>query len=335
MPVDKETTISQVFSSLQKCIREFSKSEKKESKEFYASSELLKHADYKELLALRQGLKPTVGFRLPFEPKAYQSAKEWAKENSFEIGHTTHKYIINSNKDICEPIPLDDPRKGDVYVIIAKDFDLVKRGANSYACDAIEFGRVMGYPECCLEFGKSLSNNVGREEKLKEDFVWSRAKLRSFRNSNYFSYYLNIFHGFGVVPHMPCHLNCKPSKKYAKEMLNILGQENPKLRQYAEFFLKTASFWWENMGYILLSGKWKNKRFRYWDSMPFLGSETFYALPDKNRVKSLRGYFSLVEKGDSLEISDDCVKVFSEDELIGTINKNSKYECILAKPDSG
>lgn len=324
--------IKQALAGLRECIQEFSNPRRRKDKEFFVSSEFLKYADFRELLALKHGLKPSVGARVPFEPVAYQSAKEWAKENSFEIGHTTHKYIINSNRDICEPIPLDDPRKGDVYVIIANDFDLVKRGADSYASDVVEFGRVMGYPECCLEFGKSMSNNLGKREKLEEDFIWSRVKFRCYRNSDYFSHYLNVFHGFGVVPHTPCHLNCKPSKKYAREMLNILEQENPRLREYTEFFLKTASFFWGNMDYVLLNGDWENKRFRYWDSMSFFGSETYYMLPDKNRAERLKGYFSLVEKGDSLEIRPDSINVFSGRELIGTIEKKSEYECILAKP---
>jgi len=328
-----EKSISERLFLMRECVKEFLSPERKKSGEFYVSGEFLKHADYKELLALKNGLKPSVGMRVPFEIDAYQSAKEWARDNSFEIGHTTHKYIINSNRDICEPIPLDDPRKGDVYVIIADSFDMIKMAANAYAEDAVEFGRQMGYPECCLEFGRSLCNNVGKKEEMKEDFIWSRTKFRCFRNSDYFSHYLNIFHGFGVIPHTPCHLNCKPSKKYAKEMLNIIEREDPELRKHLDFFLKTASFFWGNMDYVLMDGRWRNKRFHYGNSMSFLGSETFYMAPNKKAANRLKGYFSLASRGNSIEILDRQVNVFSESELIGVIEKESKYECILAKPN--
>jgi len=328
-----ENTVSKVFFQLRECTSQFFSEERKNSGAFYAPSEVLRYADFRELLALKYGLKPSVGLRIPFEPQAYKPVKDWAKKNSFEMGHTTQKYIINSNKDICQPISLDDPRQGDVYAIIADSFDLVKRGADSYARDSVEFGRVMGYPECCLEFAKTLNGNVGKTEEMEQDFVWSRTKFRSFRNSDYFSYYLNSFHGFGVIPHTPCSLNCKPSKRYAKKMLGVLKKEDTELGKCIEFFLKIASFFWRNMDYVLLDGTWHKEKFHYTSSMPFLGSDTFYMVPDKSFMDRLKDYFLLVERGNSLEVFDDCVKVFSGDDLLGLIEKKSKYECIITKPD--
>jgi len=331
--IDMGGNIEKKFERHAWLVNKFTEKDREKNGEFYAPKDFLIHTDLLELLALREGLKPAVGVRMPFIKSAWDALKRWAKKNNFKYGHTTQKYIINTNDNICQPIPLGDPRQGDVYAIIADSFDLVKRGADSYARDSVEFGRVMGYPECCLEFAKTLNNNLDNKEKVENDYIWSRIYFRSFRNSKKFSPWLNVFQPNHLITHTPCQLDCNPSKKYAREMYKIVKRENSELAESYLYFHQRSSLFWNCIDYVLLDGKWKKNRFFYNDAFTHLMSDRFYyAAPDVPLVKRLEGYAALIGQGDSLEVFDDCVKVFSGDDLLGLIEKKSKYECILTTP---
>ncbi len=330
MKASEPMPIEKALDNLKRITCSFSEKKRKERGDFFVPRELIKHGDFRELLALKHGLKPTVSFRIPYKKEPWQALKEWAKTNGFSYGHTTKKYIINSNRDICEPVSLSDPREGDIYASIAPSFDEIKRISDSYATDTTEFGRLMGYPECCLKFGESLSSDS--PEKLEKDYLWSRAAFRSYRNSGYFSPLLNRFHGFALIPHIPCHLDCKKSKKYAVKMFELLWQENQMLGEIFDLFTRVTSFFWTNMDYVLMQGKYNGKRFEFNDAREFLSSKDFYAKPDLKRHKKLKKYFALTKKGTMLEERDDCIKVLRENKLIGAIPKKSKFECILAVP---
>ncbi|MEM0360631.1 MAG: hypothetical protein QXK06_04835 [Candidatus Diapherotrites archaeon] len=330
-----EKSIAEAMARLSSESRAFSDKQRLKKGKFYYPPCIKGHFSLLELLALKNGLKPAVSNKVPFTPEAWLALKKGINEMGFLCGHTRFKYLINTIQDLCEPIPLDDPRLGEVYAIAAKDFETIKRAADAYANDTTEFGRLMGYPECCLAFGKSLCNNVGIKSKVEQDYVWSRIYFRSYRNSTNFSKWLNVYSGFALIHHIPCHLNCPESKKYAQTLYGLLEKENAKLAKLYDFFMHLPVLFWNCADSILFQGEFEKGVFHYWDCFPKISSDSFYvSAPDFSLAKRLSGYAELVKKGNSLKLSDKCIGVFKDNKKIGIIPKQFEFECILVKPDT-
>jgi hypothetical protein len=323
--------ISKNLEEFRSCIKDFSDPVKGFT---FFPEEVTDIFTIEELVALKHGLKPAISTRFRYNPQEYVKIRGFFQDSGFLVRHTNKKYIINSNLNICEPIPLDDERSGDVILVVSGSEKTLNRAIRSYAKDAVVFGEAMGYPKCCLEFGRQLSGNIHDKQRLKDDLVWSRAHIRSYRNSDRFSYLLNVFSFSPVISHVPCHLNCRPSRDYAKEVLNIIEKEHPKYVELKTYFLKLASLFWNYTDFILFEGKKHGDSLTYSESRPFLNSwKVFSDAPDTEFSKKLERIYERIKEGNGIRMQDDSITVLKNGEEIARFPKSYPYECILVKPD--
>ncbi|MFH1234322.1 MAG: hypothetical protein V1493_01795 [Candidatus Diapherotrites archaeon] len=286
-----------------------------------------------ESVAFMSGLKPAIAFRIPYDRARFLEIKEFCDRNDFFIRHTAAKFVINSNTDYTKILPLGSEKKGEIYVCISREKERTLEAAKSFARDVVVFGRAMGYPECCLDFGASLSNNVGNEEKERNDFVWSRARNRSYRNSKKFSRLLNTFSGFSLIPHVPCHLDCPESKKYAKKMLALIRSHDRTLAKDLLLYLKLPSLFWNYCDFILLDGVEKKGRLHY--SALELSAESpqvFSLAPDYRAALRAKKIYGFLKKGDSLKDSRLVLEIFKNSGKIREVPKEKEFEFFLANP---
>ncbi|MCX6802521.1 MAG: hypothetical protein NT067_05435 [Candidatus Diapherotrites archaeon] len=286
-----------------------------------------------ESVAFMSGLKPAIAFRIPYDRVRFLEIKEFCNRNNLFARHTAEKFVINSNTDYTKFLPLGSEKKGEIYVCISSEKERAEAAAKSFAKDVVVFGRAMGYPECCLEFGGSLSNNVGNAEKERGDFVWSRARNRSYRNSEKFSQLLNVFSGFSLIPHVPCHLDCAESKKYAKKMLALIRKHDSALAKDLLLYLKIPSLFWNYCDYILFDGTEEKGALHYSDLKLYADSPKFFSLaPDYKASTRAKEVYGFLKKGNNLKDSRLSLEVFQNSRKTGTILKEKEFEFFLANP---
>lgn len=302
-----------------------------------------------EFIAVIKDIKPVVLWSIPEEKlnSAKQGLKEIEEIYGLNYKISEKRHLINSNRDFSQVISRNNSEPGNFWVSISKSKDLVLK-SNFYYLKKLKerdpdsrlysykFGKLMGYPECCLKFADSLSGNFGDEKAIHKNYIWSKAHIRSLMNSKKISPLLNIFTGAPLVSHVPCHLNCQESKKYANKILKELEKENFKYTSLKKHFLfNLNSLFWYYTHFILLKGKKIGGNFEYQDYLPipFSGNKScgirkFYN-PDTNFQKKFEKSSQLIQKGNLLKMQRDCIQVFKEKKKIGEIKKEWEFEVIL------
>ena len=308
----------------------------------YVPEFLVRNSNLDEIIAVINGLKPVMQLECPYKNiDSLKDALEELKEiYGLEYRISSYKYLINSPEDYCEVVDLDDGREGKVSYSVSYDDSINEKSQRYYLNKSRtweragefskKFSRVMGYPECCVEFGDSLSGNKGDEEKIRKNMVWSKAHIRSFMNSDRISRLLNIFTLDSLVPHVPCHLDCEESKEYARNMLEILEKEDRRTAELRKFFISCNSLFWFYSEFFLFVGEKKGNFITYTDFMPVSFSDSFFfgELDEGFREKFGRTE-ELLESGDGVEMGRDCFRVYSGDEEIGRVEKDRPFENIL------
>jgi hypothetical protein len=203
------------------------------------------------------------------------------------------------------------------FVYISKDKDLVKEAKeveerivmgikNDYE-EHLRFSQLMGYPRCCFDFFF---------QRLKELPESHFVEFEAFKNTkNRLSYLLNnLMRGDEyLISHYPCRYDCTESIKYAKRVLEVIKETNPKLADRFIRILKLPVMKFEHTaGYVrFFDGKVEGNKIKYSGCWGF---ETLYRLFEKGNV--------LVDEREKIKIfrNDVCIDEYKKrTERDGTI----------------
>jgi hypothetical protein len=327
------------FRELAEASRSFFRKENLDDGRTYISPELSNKISIFEMLAVLKGIKPAAAQMLVLGKgselkKVVGGMEEMKRIYGLHYALSSEKYLVDSNRDFSAVVPADS-QEGHLILGYSLSQDLAKRGPEYFIKkqqDPVysrKFGEIMGYPKCCLDFGDSVSGNVGIEEKIKKSLVWSQIYIRSFRNSTTISPLLNIF-TISLVPHIPCHLDCRESKRYALRLLEAIREENPAYLKALEFFmLKLNVLFWFYTERMLLLGSKKENVMHYDDFHPISYSDKRFHHPDQEFAKKFQRAASLIERGDRLVMGTEKFDIFKGDVLVGSVPKKRPFECIL------
>lgn len=189
-----------------------------------------------EILYLIHGVKPVV--RQGFYEGEIDKVEEFCKLNHLYIEKSSFKVVIldaengkYSNKGI--KLKIDDPRRGMLFVYISKDEKLAAE-ANVYEFkgDHKNLGRLLGYPECCVEFFAKYEPIQSQLTNDYVEFILKNSKGRRFQ------FYTNICKrdfDITLLNHFPCSFGCKNSIELAKKNLSVLQRQDIEL---AKEFIK-------------------------------------------------------------------------------------------------
>ncbi len=297
----------------------FSIKEREEEGRLYIPKPVLEIFTVKELIAFFNGLKPAACMTLspPELNKRKKIAQKWAEKNGYSLAVSKARHAGPEKRGARKPFI----ENSYVAIILADSRKTAEEAASVFLKNNKRFGELMGYPECCIEFHEENSKTA------RENLY-----IKSFLASKKFSRLLNIFNFANLISHVPCHLNCPKSKKYAKKLHSIIHKENPFFGKTFEFFFNTPSLFWDYYGNYLFKGEKKNEHFLYEEVFPSIQKKAFPdALKNENYEKLIE-FSSVLEKGNCLKMSGEKIEVFNGARRVGELEKKRKNECILAIP---
>jgi hypothetical protein len=190
-----------------------------------------------EIMLLLKGIKPAV--RQIFYPHEINEVKKFCRGNSLFIVESEFKVKLAdasnefSNKGIATK--KEDSSCVSFYYISHDELLAYKASLYEIKKDHKNLGKILGYPDCCIDFFIAHSKE---RERLDNDY-----EIPVLNNSkgNKFSFYNNIFqrkNDYSLLSHFPCSLSCKESSEIGKRHFETLYSSYPKI---SEEFKKNLS----------------------------------------------------------------------------------------------
>jgi hypothetical protein len=296
-----------------------------------------------EIMMTVIGYKPAMADAIFFDKELKKNMgkiKDYAQQIGLYLATSKYKYIVNSPLGIFEEIPLDDPRDAKIILAFAKTKIKAQKGADYYHAKMVDgkygykFGKLMGYPKCCLKFGNYLQNLKGDPN----NFGFKNPAVESLKRSKHFAWQLNVF-TVSLLPHYPCSLTCKKSIAYVDKVFACLDYIDKERSIFLKNYLtEPASLYWTCADRILLYGDFKQYtlgtgEIKYNKIEPIITSDTFYQEVNKKDIVQWRNIAKALQKGNKLIVTDySCSIYFNEEKLFET-KKDNKYTPVLVKPD--
>ena len=303
----------------------------------------LSHLSDVELMMTALDYKPAMADAIFFDSELQQNIEKirnYGQQIDLYLATSKYKYIVNSPRGIFEEIPLDDPQLGKIILAFSKSRDKARKGADYYHKKMLDskygykFGKLMGYPECCLKFGDYLQNLEGDPT----NFGFKNPAVESLKRSKHFAWQLNVF-TISLLPHYPCSLTCKKSIAYVDKLLAYLDYINKERSLYfRNCLIEPTSLYWTCADKILLYGDFKRYtlstgEIKYNKIESMITSDTYYQQVDKNNITQWRNIEKVLRQGNKLIITDDLCSIYSNKDKIFEAKKENKYIPVLVKPD--
>jgi len=266
--------------------------------------------------------------------------KDLAQQLGLFFTTSKYKYIVNSPRGTFEEIPLNDMQLGKIILAFSKFQDKAHKGATYYHEKMLnseygyKFGKLMGYPECCLRFGNYLNNNICDPN----NFGFKNPAVESLKRSKHFVWQLNVF-TVSPIPHYPCSLTCKKSVNYVNKLLISLEYlDKERSVSLKTYLTEPASLYWTYADRILLYGTFKQKllgegEIQYHKIYPILISESIYQKVDKQQINQWHQIEKFLRIGNRLMVNDKFIRIYYNRERILEFSKENKYIPLLIKPD--
>ena len=295
-----------------------------------------------ELVAVTHDIKPAMaalrnfeGYSLEFINKMNKVSR-LCKSLDLSFAVSNCKFIVNSPRGIFKMISLKDKREGKIVYGIAKNKEDAVEAVNLYykkmkdSKDSRAFGKLMGYPDCCLDFGDYLCNSD------KGNFGFKNPGLESIKNSKEFAWQLNVF-TYPMISHFPCSLTCRKSIEYVDKLFKCLDSLDIDYSdKYRRYLKEPASLYWTCADMILLYGDFKgdlsNSEMAYTKIEPMLTSEEFYQENDQNFINSLKSILEKVKEGNRIRMTEEYFEIFNGTKSIIRVEKQNPYIPVLVKP---
>lgn len=257
----------------------------------------------KEIILVYEGVKPSC--RIYVSDSSLKKLKDFCKKTGLFLESSHFKLFGSSDKgkggfsDRRKRVPLN--HRGLICYYISKTKKQTEK-AKRYEDigNHKEFGKILGYPDCCIKSFKTKSL-----ENKKYGFVFR--VLKETREEPPYSFYNNFisqYFGFSLLSHFPCSLNCKKSTRLAEKYFRALKKYSKRWAQELVRYQKSAILFTEYRGIFLIEKfGFKNKILTY----------------DNSKIKStLRNkIFKSLKEGNTIEIiNKNHVIIRNDNELI-------------------
>ncbi len=176
-----------------------------------------------QLLCLCEGLKPLI--RLNAYVDQLELYKNFCQQNSLSYYISAYKIIdkdgrigFSSKKDWT----FQESAQGYHYIYLAKDPTLLKSDLDNISDR--DFGKLLGYPECCLD---AYDCNVNQVRMNKIDFT-----ALTIESSDPASFYVNTlirYFRYALIQHFPCSVECADSLKMGEQVYTLLQEKYPQI----------------------------------------------------------------------------------------------------------
>ena len=215
------------------------------------------------------------------------------------------------------PLPEEAWTQARLHVFLSRDRDLLRHGMwypvvvkdrvlwPPYA-DILAYGRLLGYPECCIRFFRQR-NDWSRFSFLAEIHRESRGRPRHWLCNP-----LTKDRTYSYIYHMPCRWDCPATRELAVRLRSEVARREPELVRQVDRHLRLPVLVFYERKHFVLDGTLQGNRVEY--------RAVYY--PD-----SFPDGLDLLERllpGDALELEDHTVRVFNQGELVDRIQARSE-----------
>lgn len=166
-----------------------------------------------EILLLLKGAKEVV--RQGFYDSELVTVEEFCKKNGLFLIKSRFKVLMDDQQEIFSNkgirLKEEDPRPGMYFVYLSKEERLALLACYAEMMNrSRELGRILGYPECCIDFfGSHFSEDKTNLEHLPTN-PWTNLSKRA--------------QDFVLISHFPCNSDCKESIILSKKYFSIIKE---------------------------------------------------------------------------------------------------------------
>jgi hypothetical protein len=202
-----------------------------------------------ELIAVQKKIKPVM--RADVSEQSSKSFERLCLELGLYALISPFKFVVSRDTDQHKKVPLEYHSQGQRYYYVSLDPEIAKESMkyDIITPSADKFGRLMGYPECCISFYQN-SANLESTHKL----VFKTAD----NTSGDFSWMLNnllLGTPYYLIPnYYPCSYNCKKSLSYATKVFSAIKHFDIDYAKRIEYHLKLPVLVWEQFEVIVFEG---------------------------------------------------------------------------------
>lgn len=308
----------------------------------YMPDFFINYGSFHELFGVIKGIKPVVeiNFHDEYIDKFNKAVVELEEIYNLKYKLSDYKFLINSFSDQSGVVEISDPRRGLMSASISFDMEKAEKSESLFlekskstthsGAASKEFAKLMGYPECCIEFTEKLKGGGATREEREKNLLWSKIRIRSFMESEKCSRLLNHFTVNPLIPHTPCNLNCRPSKNYARKMMKAFQEESPELKNTISYFLDLHALFWHYSEKFLIDGEKCGNSVKYNEFVKLSYSEEKFHGETKNDFKlKIEKTENLLDQGDEIIMNEKNYQILKKGSLLGEVEKEYKYSCLL------
>lgn len=240
-----------------------------------------------EVIAVRIGVKPVM--RIPvsanFGYKKFSSLCE-----SLGLVTSLSDYTVKAPYTKQDVLAAGSA-EGDHFMYVSLKQELIEEAKKYDLHDQDRFGKLMGYPQCCIDYYQRVSNSAPQHEvfdyfQTKRPFFWQNNYLLRF-NTHYY------LHAYFI-----CSFDCWKSRKKGDEIFQAIGDFDETYARKIEYHLKLP---------ILLDETMPGGIMHNWDRLKgivfngeLVGARVYY----KGQFSLWQGsYFPVFAEADSAEIT--------------------------------
>ena len=256
---------------------------------------------YLEALSSIGGLRPVSRIELP--ERNVKRMIEFCNHNGFSIEFSDIKYIIEEGS--IKTVPKDYPKEGTFFCYIGHSSKNVIEAKNAeQSFDHEKFGRLLGYPECCVKF---FLNYELLASQLHNDFTLITLAKSQFQSFPWMLNFSCSFFDAKLISHYPCSFQCKHSLEIAERRFNLLEKHSQEIASEIKNILKTLVIYDDDTGvHVFKQIKETSPRNISYDGVLLTSPNTIHNLFQQgNNIQILDKHRFILGKDDELIQSFD------------------------------
>jgi hypothetical protein len=260
-----------------------------------------------DVLYVIEDLKPVS--RVMVNEEGYLPLVDLLKKNKlvFERADFKIQKMDKTNySDKGQKLPMNFEKKGDYFLYISKSKDMAAKAKELEGKeDHIEFGKILGYPECCVKF---FNQEFPQESKGNNDYVYPALRNSEGFRFPFFNNVVARHLDLNLISHFPCNFNCKASIEIGKKNLECIKKISPDISIMSIGMLKGGVLYNKKRELFLLRDfRVDGNKVYYNNAITSVNNELFAKLKENEFVEVLNQNTVMV--GD-MELKDVAFMVF-------------------------
>jgi len=193
-----------------------------------------------DLLGVITGLKPSA--RCVIKENEAGSFVDFCDRYNLKYTFSDYRYNILQNQVLAK-----NKASNILIIYISKGSTLCEKLKYFDEIDEKITGRLLGYPDCCIEFYLDLVKNKNRQniDFVRETNANTEKKM-DFRLNNLREWCSGLQIDYSLVDFFPCSYDCKKALKYAKNIFGYIEKIDKKQANSIKKQLTKPIVYYEN-----------------------------------------------------------------------------------------